>query len=96
MDAMKKLVLLEKDWIPKGKGTSLYIRPTMIATEPALGVHPANEYLFFIVVGPVGAYYPQGFSRPKSYVTEDYVRAVSGGIGLLQSRRELCRQSLCQ
>jgi len=47
MDAMKKLVLLDKDWIPKGKGTSLYIRPTMIATEPALGVHPANEYLFF-------------------------------------------------
>nr|HOX99847.1 hypothetical protein [Smithella sp.]HPL98254.1 hypothetical protein [Smithellaceae bacterium] len=47
MEGMKKLVLLEKDWIPKGVGTSLYIRPTLIATEAALGVHPANEYLFF-------------------------------------------------
>jgi len=61
LDAIKKLVILEKDWIPRGAGTSLYIRPTMIATEPALGVHPAGEYLFFIVVGPVGAYYAQGF-----------------------------------
>ncbi len=81
MEGMKKLVLLEKDWIPHGEGTSLYIRPTMIATEAALGVHPANEYLFFIVVGPVGAYYPQGFSPTKMFVSEEYVRAVRGGIG---------------
>ncbi len=81
LEAMKKLVILEKDWIPHGEGTSLYIRPTMIATEAALGVHPANEYLFFIVVGPVGTYYPQGFSPTKMYVSEEYVRAVRGGIG---------------
>jgi len=81
MEAMKKLVILEKDWIPRGAGTSMYIRPTMIATEAALGVHPSNEYLFFIVVGPVGAYYPQGFSPTKMYVSEEYVRAVRGGIG---------------
>ena len=81
MEAMKKLIILEKDWIPHGAGTSMYIRPTMIATEAALGVHPASEYLFFIVVGPVGAYYPQGFSPTKMYVSEEYVRAVRGGIG---------------
>jgi len=81
LDALKKLVILEKEWIPYGAGTSLYIRPTMIATEPALGVHPANEYLFFIVVGPVGAYYPQGFSPTKIYVSEEYVRAAPGGTG---------------
>jgi branched-chain amino acid aminotransferase len=81
LDALKKLVLLEKDWVPHGEGTSLYIRPTMIATEPALGVHPANEYLFFIVVGPVGAYYPQGFGPTKIYVSEEYVRAAAGGTG---------------
>jgi branched-chain amino acid aminotransferase len=81
LEALTKLILLEKDWIPRGSGTSLYIRPTMIATEPALGVHPSNEYLFFIVMGPVGAYYPEGFSPTKIYVTEDYVRAVSGGTG---------------
>ncbi len=84
-DAMKKLVILEKDWIPRGAGTSLYIRPTMIATEPALGVHPASEYLFFIVVGPVGAYYPQGFSPTKMYVSEEYVRATRGGTGNIKA-----------
>lgn len=81
MEAMTKLVLLEKDWIPHGSGTSMYIRPTMIATEPALGVHAANEYLFFIVVGPVGTYYPEGFSPTRIFVTEEYCRAAPGGIG---------------
>ena len=81
LDAVKKLVFLEKEWIPKGAGTSLYIRPTMIATEAALGVHPAGEYLFFIVVGPVGAYYPEGFGPTKIYVSEEYVRSVRGGTG---------------
>jgi branched-chain amino acid aminotransferase len=81
MEALKKLVLLEKDWIPHGAGTSLYIRPTMIATENALGVHPANRYLFFIIVCPVGAYYPEGFSPTKIYVSEKYVRAAPGGVG---------------
>jgi branched-chain amino acid aminotransferase len=81
MEGMLKLVVLEKDWIPHGEGTSMYIRPTMIAIEAALGVHPANEYLFFIVLGPVGAYYPEGFSPTKIYVSEEYVRSVRGGVG---------------
>jgi branched-chain amino acid aminotransferase len=81
MEGLKKLVLLEKDWIPHDTGTSLYIRPTMIATEPALGVHPSSQYLFFIIVGPVGAYYPEGFGPTKIYVSEKYVRAAKGGVG---------------
>ena len=81
MEALKKLITIEKDWIPRGIGTSLYIRPTMIATERALGVHPANEHLFFIIMGPVGAYYPEGFSPTKIYVSEEYVRSVRGGTG---------------
>lgn len=81
LDALTKLVLLERDWIPRGSGTSAYIRPTMIATEPALGVHPAKEYLFFIIMGPVGAYYPEGFAPTKIYVTEEYCRSVPGGTG---------------
>jgi len=85
LEAIKKLVVLEKEWIPRSEGTSLYIRPTMIATEAALGVHPASEYLFFIVVGSVGAYYPQGFSPTKMYVSEEYVRAVRGGIGHIKA-----------
>ena len=85
LEAIKKLVILDKEWVPRGEGTSLYIRPTMIATEAALGVHPANEYLFFVVIGPVGAYYPQGFSPTKIYVSEEYVRAAAGGTGFIKA-----------
>lgn len=84
-DALKKFVLLDKDWIPREQGASLYIRPTMIATECALGVHPSSEYLFFIIAGPVGAYYAHGFGPTKIYVTEDYVRSAPGGTGNIKS-----------
>ncbi len=81
MEGMKKLILLEKEWIPKNQGTSLYIRPTMLATEPHLGVRPANEYLFFIILGPVGAYYKEGLNPVTIYVEDFYVRAAKGGTG---------------
>ena len=81
IEAVKTLVKVEKDWVPKARGASLYIRPTMIATEPALGVRPAMEYLFFIITSPVGAYYKEGFNPVKIMVTDRYVRAVPGGIG---------------
>lgn len=84
-DALKKFVLLEKDWIPRETGSSLYIRPTMIATEAALGVHPSSEYLFFIIAGPVGAYYAHGFAPTKIYVSEDFVRAAPGGTGHIKA-----------
>jgi branched-chain amino acid aminotransferase len=79
--ALKELILLERSWIPKSEGTSLYIRPTMIATEPALGVRPAEQYLFYIILGPVGAYYPEGFNPTRIYVSDEYVRAAKGGVG---------------
>ena len=81
MDAVKSLILLDQDWIPHSEGTSLYIRPTMIASEAALGVRPATEYLFYIIIGPVGAYYPEGFNPTRIYVSNQYVRAVKGGAG---------------
>ena len=81
LEALTKLILLDREWIPRGSGTSLYIRPTMIATEPALGVHPSREYLFFIIMGPVGAYYAEGFGPTKILVTEEFSRAVPGGTG---------------
>ena len=81
VSALKKLVALDRDWVPRQRGSSLYIRPTMIASEAALGVRPANEYLFFIITGPVGAYYAEGFSPVKIYVASEHVRAVRGGVG---------------
>lgn len=81
LQAMKGLIYLERAWIPESQGAALYIRPAMIATEAALGVRPANEYLFFIICSPVGAYYAEGFSPTKIYVEDEYVRAVQGGVG---------------
>ena len=81
MEGMKKLILLDREWIPKSEGTSLYIRPTMLATEPHLGVRPAKSYLFFIIIGPVGAYYKEGLNPVKIYVEDFFVRAAIGGTG---------------
>ncbi len=79
--AMKKLVALDKDWVPRADGATLYIRPTMVASEAGLGVRPAKQYIFFIINCPVGAYYPEGFNPVKIFVTDKYVRAVAGGVG---------------
>ena len=76
-----ELIRLDKDWVPKSDGCALYIRPTIIATDPFLGVRPSNTYLFYIIMGPVGAYYPEGFNPVSIYVSEKYVRAVEGGTG---------------
>lgn len=81
LDCMKQLILMEKDWVPKSSGTSLYIRPAMFATEPHLGVRPSRTYIFFIITGPVGAYYKEGLDPVKIYVEDYYVRAVPGGTG---------------
>lgn len=80
-DAMKKLITVDKDWVPRADGATLYIRPTMIASEAGLGVRPARQYIFFIINCPVGAYYPEGFNPVKIFVTDKYVRAVAGGVG---------------
>ncbi|HHD63205.1 MAG TPA: branched-chain amino acid aminotransferase [Desulfobulbaceae bacterium] len=81
LQALKALVYLDRDWVPNTDGATLYLRPTMIASEPALGLRPANEYLFFILASPVGAYYAEGFNPVKIYVEDKYVRAVPGGVG---------------
>lgn len=79
--ALRELLLLDQDWIPSAKGATLYIRPTMVASEPVLGVRPAKQYLFYVIMSPVGAYYPEGFNPVKIFVTDKYVRAVPGGVG---------------
>jgi branched-chain amino acid aminotransferase len=81
MEAIKKLVLVDKKWVPRSEGTSLYIRPAMIATEPHLGVRAATTYLFYIIAGPVGAYYKGGLKPIRIYVEEFYIRAAPGGTG---------------
>jgi branched-chain amino acid aminotransferase len=79
--AIKTLVAVDRDWVPRAPGTSLYIRPAMIATEAFLGVRPAQSYCFFIILCPVGAYYAEGFNPVKILVEDRYVRSVKGGTG---------------
>ena len=79
--AVTALLRVDRGWIPGSRGTSLYIRPTMIATEPGLGVRPSAEYLFFIITGPVGSYYARGLEPVRILVEETYVRAAKGGLG---------------
>jgi branched-chain amino acid aminotransferase len=81
VDAIKKLVEVDKDWVPSAEGTSLYIRPFIIATDEFLGVNVSSTYLFIIVLSPVGAYYKEGFNPTKIYVETNYVRSVKGGVG---------------
>ncbi|MBW2676167.1 MAG: branched-chain amino acid aminotransferase, partial [Deltaproteobacteria bacterium] len=68
-------------WVPSQPGTSLYIRPTIVATDPYMGVRASFTYRFFIILSPVGAYYPEGFNPIKIMVSKDHVRAVRGGVG---------------
>jgi branched-chain amino acid aminotransferase len=78
---LRKLIQVDKDWIPNIEGTSLYIRPFIFATQPYLGVAPSKSYRFMIILSPVGAYYKEGINPVKIAVESEFVRAVAGGTG---------------
>lgn len=78
LDGMIQLVGLERDWVPQGEGSSLYIRPIMFATDDTIGVKPGKRYKFLILTSPAGPYY----NKPlRLYVEDYYVRACEGGVG---------------
>ena len=81
VEAVEAIVKYEQDWIPTAPDTSLYIRPFMYASQPGVGVHPADSYRFIIILSPVGAYYPEGVNPVKIWVEDEFVRAVKGGTG---------------
>jgi len=75
-----QLLRLERDWAPAGPGTSLYIRPVVMASEAFLGVRPSRTYTFIVILSPAGRYYES--QAPMRLLVEDhYVRAVDGGVG---------------
>ncbi|WP_330443027.1 branched-chain amino acid aminotransferase [Flavobacterium sp. C4GT6] len=78
MDGLKKLIEIEKAWVQKGKGNSLYIRPFMIATGPGVLAAPANYYRFMIILSPAKSYYS---GEVKVLIAEHFSRAANGGIG---------------
>lgn len=81
LETIKELIRIDKSWIPKEPGHSLYVRPTMIGTQRAVGVGPPNEALLFVILSPVGPYYPDGFKPVSLFGTTEYVRATPGGTG---------------
>jgi branched-chain amino acid aminotransferase len=85
LDALRQLISLEQDWVPHLQGTSLYIRPFAIATDPQLGVHVAKQYIFAIILSPVGAYYAEGLKPVRIFVENEYVRSVRGGMGFAKA-----------
>ena len=80
-EGLETLLKLDADWIPTDPGTALYIRPTIVATRVMLGVHASTEYLFFIILSPVGSYYAHGLEPTKLIVEDKYTRATIGGTG---------------
>jgi len=85
VEYIKELVKIDQDWVPSEPGTSLYIRPFIIATEPCLGVRAAKQYLFSVIMSPVGAYYEEGIHPVSINVETNYVRAVRGGTGFTKT-----------
>lgn len=99
LEVIKQLIRLDKDWIPREPGHSLYVRPTLstyfhtthtiartnhattVGTQKAIGVGPPSEALFFVILSPVGPYYPKGFKPVSLYGTTEFVRAAPGGTG---------------
>ncbi|QRK11432.1 branched-chain amino acid aminotransferase [Archangium violaceum] len=80
-EAIEALVKLEADWVPNAPGTSLYVRPVVIASEPFLGVRPADKYIFFVILSPVGSYFAGGAETVRIWVEQEHTRAAPGGLG---------------
>ncbi len=80
VESFLRLVDVDRRWVPGERGTALYLRPTIVAADPAIGLHPAHSYVYFLILCPVGAYYAE--SGPVSIVAdEQFVRAAPGGLG---------------
>jgi branched-chain amino acid aminotransferase len=81
LDSIRKLVSIDREWIPEIEGGSLYLRPFMFASEVFLGVKPASEYLYIVIASPAGAYFKGGAPAVSLWVSDDFSRAGPGGTG---------------
>jgi branched-chain amino acid aminotransferase len=81
IESIRQLVNLDRDWFPTVEGGSLYIRPFMFANEVFLGVKPSSEYLYLVIISPVGGYFKSGAPAVSIWVSQNYTRAAPGGTG---------------
>jgi len=85
IEAMKELVKLDNQWIPKERGQSLYLRPVVFGTSNFLGVHPSEDYRLIVMTSPVASYYAAGLNPVKILVEDKFVRATKGGTGFAKT-----------
>lgn len=85
VQAVKTVIEVDKDWVPTDPGTSLYVRPFIIATDEFLGVRPSSTYKFMVILSPSGAYYASGINPVGIWIEDEYVRAVKGGMGFAKT-----------
>ena len=81
LEACDLLVKTDRDWIPDGDGSSLYIRPFMFANEVFLGVKPSSDYLFIVIASSVGSYFKTDAPAVSLWVSQEFTRAAPGGTG---------------
>ena len=74
-----------RDWVPSGEDGSLYLRPTLIGTEPAIGVSPSSTHLFYIIATPARGYFKNNASTISVRVEDADVRAAAGGVGFAKA-----------
>ncbi len=82
MEGLKQLISLDSNWVPTTEGASLYIRPFIIGTDEYIGVKPSDDYRFYIITSPGGAYYNEPV---KVLVETNFIRAVEGGVGFVKA-----------
>ncbi len=81
LEGVEKIVQLEERWIPKVSGSALYIRPFMFGSDNILGVRASTNYVYCVILSPVGPYYKEGFNPISLFVSDEYVRSARGGVG---------------
>ncbi|NIJ08334.1 branched-chain amino acid aminotransferase [Sphingomonas vulcanisoli] len=81
LESCRRLVSIDRDWIPESEGGSLYLRPFMIASEAFLGVKPSSEYLYLCIASSVGAYFKGGPTSVTLWISDEFTRSAPGGTG---------------
>ena len=96
VEGLKALLSIERDWVPQNPGTALYIRPTMLATERTLALRPSKNFIFYILLSPVGALYDVSKKPASVYASTTYTRASVGGVGNIKTGGNYAASMLAQ
>lgn len=81
LESINALINVDQRWVPESRGASLYVRPFMFATDSALGVRASSNYIYCVILSPVGPYYQEGFNPISLYVSDEFARSTKGGMG---------------